>query len=269
MKGEKISVITISYNSESTIRNTIESVLSQTYRPLEYVIVDGRSSDKTEEIIMSYRARLINSGIEFSYKSESDKGISDAFNKGIKRATGTIIGIINSDDQLAEDALTVIAESFDASVDVVCGDCLWIDKANKIEYIRKSKMDLNKLKYRMVLMHPTCFVRKKAYDIYGTFDINLKCVMDKDLLARFYKSGAKFKYVPSVLAIMSAGGVSDLNSQKVIEEGIEVAIKNGAPRFWVLARFSILAQKHKIIAWMKNNTKLWYLIKKGSKADDS
>lgn len=186
--AEKISIITISYNSKNTIEKTILSILGQSYRPLEYVFVDGGSKDGTINLIKKYIPELEKAGIEVNYKSEPDKGISDAFNKGIQRSSGDIIGIINSDDQLMDEALMKIADAFTPTVDIVCGDCLWIDAERNLQYIRKSKMQLKKLKYEMVLMHPTCFVRRTAYEKWGYFDINLRYIMDKDLMARFYSS---------------------------------------------------------------------------------
>ena len=259
--AEKISIITISYNSETTIEKTIKSVLKQSYRPLEYVFVDGGSKDGTIEIIESYLPQLNNCGIETSFKSEPDKGISDAFNKGIERSTGDIIGIINSDDQLAENVIQKVADKI-GKCDVICGDCLWIDEENELKYIRKSKMELDKLKYEMVLMHPTCFVRKSAYITWGGFDVSFKYVMDKELMARFYRNGAKFEYIPEVLAIMYAGGASDANTKKVFEEGIRVAECNGVPKIFALIRARIKGFQTKAIQKIKKNKKLWKLIKR-------
>lgn len=262
MGAEKISVITISYNSENTIERTFQSVLTQSYRPLEYVLVDGGSKDGTIALIEKYIPQFEAAGITVNFKSEPDKGISDAFNKGILRATGDIIGIINSDDQLAENALTYISDTFTAETDVVCGDCLWVDEVNGLKYIRKSKMKLEKIKYEMVLMHPTCFVRKSAYEKYGLFDVQLKCVMDKDLLARFYKNGAKFAYVPQVIAIMSAGGVSDANADRVFDEGIEVSVRNGVPRWKAELRVKYKGIFHMLKRYVKRHKRLWSVIKK-------
>ena len=88
-------------------------------------------------------------------------------------------------------------------------------------------MNLNRLKYDMVLMHPTCFVRKALYERYGVFDTELKYCMDKDLMARFYRNNVKFRYLPKVIAVMSAGGVSDTNYKKVFDEGVTIAKRNG------------------------------------------
>lgn len=257
--AEKISIITISYNSQKTIEKTILSILGQSYRPLEYVLVDGGSKDGTIELIKKYIPELEKAGIEVNYKSEPDKGISDAFNKGIQRSSGDIIGIINSDDQLMDEALMKIADAFapTATVDVVCGDCLWIDTEHNLQYIRKSKMQLKKLKYEMVLMHPTCFVRRTAYEKWGCFDINLRYIMDKDLMARFYRNGANFEYTPNVIVSMSAGGASDANAKKVFEEGIIVATRNGVPRGIAVFRGKYKEIRLKLINDLKNQKKLW------------
>ena len=122
----KISIITISFNSSKTIRNTIESVLHQAYRPLQYVIVDGLSTDDTVDIIKEYKQQFDDAGIELSYKSEKDNGISDGFNKGIERSDGDIIGIINSDDILCEEALDVLSKEMNEETDVCLGIVLYL-----------------------------------------------------------------------------------------------------------------------------------------------
>lgn len=255
---EKISVITISFNSERTIEKTFQSVLSQTYRPLEYVLVDGGSADGTINLIEKYIPIFEKVGIAVNFKSEPDKGISDAFNKGIARATGNIIGIINSDDQLTPAILDKVAQAFiSTNSDVVCGDCLWIDEKNGLQYIRKSKMQLDKLKYEMVLMHPTCFVKKTAYEEFGVFDTGLKYVMDKDLMARFYRNGAKFSYLPEVITSMSAGGASDANAKAVFEEGIVVATRNGVPKWKATIRSKYKWARLRIVEKVKKKRLFW------------
>jgi glycosyltransferase involved in cell wall biosynthesis len=260
---EKISVITISYNSVKTIEKTMRSVLLQTYRPLEYVLIDGSSTDGTIELIQSYIPKFEDAGIEINYDSEPDKGISDAFNKGIFKATGSIIGIINSDDWLVDGALDLIADAFENSnAGVVCGDCLWIDEKNDLHYIRKSKMKLEKLKYEMVLMHPTCFVKKTVYERYGVFDVNLKYVMDKDLMARFYREGVEFKYIPKVITSMSSGGVSDANARKVFDEGSIVATRNGVPKWKAYLRSKYKGIRLEVVSRVKQNKILWRILGK-------
>ena len=263
MIGEKISIITISYNSKETIERTFQSVLKQSYRPLEYVLVDGGSTDGTVELIQKYIPVFENSGIEVKFKSEPDKGISDAFNKGIERATGDIIGITNSDDCIGDDMLRLVAEAFDIDTDVVCGNCKWNDEENGISYVRKSKIKkIHKIKYEMVLMHPTCYVRKKTYNKFGKFDCSLKCVMDKDLMSRFYRNHAKFKYIDEVLSIMSAGGISDVDTSRVYKEGVIVAIRNGVTKWYAELRWRLMASRAYAIGKVKKNKRLWNILRK-------
>ena len=262
--AEKISVITISYNSIKTIEKTFMSVLAQSYRPLEYDLVDGGSTDGTIEYIKKCIPKFLNAGIEVNFKSEKDNGISDAFNKGICRATGDIIGIINSDDQLMENSLDKVAVEFkEKKVDVVCGDCLWVDEKHQLQYIRKSRMELARLKYEMVLVHPSCFVAKSAYEKYGLFDNNMRYAMDKELMARFYRCGANFSYIPDVLVTMYAGGASDTNVSKVFQEGFEIAVRNGVPKWKAMIRKYISLIRWKMIEKIKHCSTIWRLLKRG------
>lgn len=247
MNNEKISVITVTLNSDKVLKKTIESVLKQAHRPLEYIIKDGCSKDDTQKIAESYRDAFQQAGIEYKIVIRPDSGISDAFNQGIETATGAIISIINADDKLAEGALNEVDACMKENVDVVCGDLLWSDEKTGVSYVRKSKMELEKLKYQMVLMHPACFVRKRAYEAWGAFDVNLKFVMDKDLMARFYQNKATFRYVPKILAIMAAGGTSDINTDKVMREGIIVAKRNGVPSWKAEANYHIKKIRHKVV----------------------
>lgn len=260
--SEKVSIITISFNAEQTIEKTMKSVLIQSYRPLEYILVDGGSNDGTVPLIQKYIPIFHSAGIEIDFKAEPDKGISDAFNKGIKRSSGTIIGIINADDQLAENALSIVVDRFGDQYSVLCGDCMWVDEKNGFSYIRKSRMQLSRLKYDMVIMHPTCFVKKSAYEKYGCFDVSMKYVMDKDLMSRFYRMGAKFTYIPEVLAIMYAGGISDANSKLVFEEGITVASRNGVPE-WKARIYSYFKFiRMRVISLMKKRQIIWKHLKR-------
>ena len=244
MQGEKISIITISYNSVNTIERTFQSVLMQTYRPLEYVLVDGGSKDGTVELIQKYIPYFQNAGIEVKFKSEPDKGISDAFNKGIERTSGEIIGITNSDDVLLEGTLEYVAKNFPTNIDVFYGDCRWIDLERNTEYVRKSSEDLSDLKIRLKILHPATYIRKKTYDKYGKYDVSYRYCMDKELLARIQKMGGHFLYVEKVLVAVSAGGASDKNLKGVNSEGKRIAIANGvslaianyiyASNYWVV-----------------------------------
>jgi serine O-acetyltransferase len=224
---EKISIVTISYNSEKTIEKTLQSVLSQSYRPLEYVLVDGSSTDGTVDLIRSYIPRFEAVGIETSFKSEPDTGISDAFNKGIKRASGDIIGITNADDAILPDMLAYVAENFPQNVDVFYGNILWEDADKGISYVRKSSANLCDLKFQLKALHPAVYIRKTTYKKYGYYDTNFRYCMDKELLARIQRMGGTFQYADITLVSVAAGGVSDNNVGGVAEEGEKIAIANG------------------------------------------
>ena len=202
MNNPKISIVTITYNSEATLEETIKSIVSQYYDNLEYLIIDGGSKDKTLEIVNKYRDKIA------VVVSEPDKGISDAFNKGIRKATGEIIGIINSDDFLMPNALDTIAKHYDPTVDVYSGNVLfWYEDTGK-EFSVKPEIIFDKLKLQYGVAHPARFIRKSAYEKYGMYGIDFRYNMDIDLLCRFYKNGAKFVHIDENLARFRMGGTT-------------------------------------------------------------
>jgi glycosyltransferase involved in cell wall biosynthesis len=196
-----VSVITIVYNGELHLEQTIKSVLEQSYSPVEYVIIDGGSTDNTLNIIKRYESRL------GGWLSEKDRGISDAFNKGLKMVRGEIIGIINADDWYEPLAVEKAVDALH-DADIAYGD-LRLIKDGKTDFIIKG--DHKYLKNEMTINHPTVFVRKECYDQFGIFDEKYKCAMDYDLLLRFSIKGCRFSYVPEILANMRWGGLSDSN----------------------------------------------------------
>lgn len=217
----KISIITISFNSEATIEETIKSVIHQNYLDLEYIIIDGGSTDKTIEIINKYKNNIA------CFISEPDKGIADAFNKGIKRATGEIIGIINSDDKLFNNALNVVKNNFHVDSDILYGNLLILGKESRSLSIKYPKNNIEVIKYEMIntIYHPSTFIRKNAYVKYGLYDINCKSAMDWELLLRMYVSGAKFQYCNSTLACFRLGGFSGNDNGLGLKEGREFCKK--------------------------------------------
>ncbi|WDM33086.1 glycosyltransferase [Priestia megaterium] len=231
----KFSIITISFNAEKTIKNTIESVLNQNYLDYEYIFVDGGSKDSTNEIIEHYKQKLLKKGISVKHISEKDNGISDAFNKGIALAEGEIISILNADDQFLPGALEKVSQEFDSDMDVIYGNCIWNDTLRGIRYIRKSKPFPEQLLYDMVFIHPSTFVRMEAYKKYGVFKIDYKYCMDEELLYRMYKQGASFKYLDIELTLFQAGGVSDNNPWPTWKEGERLAFSYGEPLWKVKA----------------------------------
>lgn len=220
----KISIITITYNSEKTLEDTIKSVSSQNYSNLEYIIVDGGSTDSTMEIVNNY------SSVVTKWISEPDDGISDAFNKGIKMATGDIIGIINSDDMLTEGALFRLAEEYEEGLDVFYGNAIVISVDGKPKFISNANPDLSHFLYGFSLLHPATFITKHAYTKYGLYDNNYKCAMDFDLLLRFHKNGAKFKYINHSFAYFRLGGKHQTVSKTTHKEAYDIAIKFGGKK---------------------------------------
>lgn len=225
MSNPKISIITITYNSEKTLEETIKSIEAQNYNNLEYIIVDGGSEDSTLEIVEKYN------GLITKYISEPDEGISDAFNKGIGMASGDIVGIINSDDMLNENALKTLALNYDGKTDVYYGNAIVCSENGEYLHILNSKEDLSEMPYSFCIVHPATFVSKKAYEKYGVFDKELKCAMDYDFLLRCYKSGAIFKYIDSALSIYRTGGVNMRMRRRTIDEVRDVSIRYGGKKF--------------------------------------
>lgn len=221
MDNIKVSVITPCLNSEKTIRQTIDSVLNQTYSNIEYIIIDGGSTDRTVCIIEEYLA-LFNGRLK--YVSEKDGGIYEAMNKGISQANGDIIGIINSDDWYEIDAVENVVKCFyNNPTGIVYGRILKITESGEKEAYQIQK--LCTLWYQMAIAHPAVFVRKGVYDKYGVFDTNYTLAADYELILRFYCKGVSFKFLDAVLANFRAGGVSQVNAITDRREGYEIAFK--------------------------------------------
>jgi len=221
----KLSIITICYNSESSIKNTIRSVEEQVFNDFEYIIIDGGSSDKTLEIIEQHS--IIDKVI-----SEPDDGIYDAFNKGIQNAKGEIVGVLNSDDTFFDkDSLNSIVKGFDGNTDCVFGDLIYTNTKNKIKRIWKgSSFEEGAFKRAWMPAHQTFYCKKSIYEKYGLFDQSYKIAGDFELMLRFLeKHSIKSKYIPKTLVNMRTGGVSNrsLKSKfKILEEEFRAFNKN-------------------------------------------
>lgn len=204
----KVSLITVSFNSAATIKDTIESIHAQDYSDIEYIIADGNSKDETISIVKSYDT-IINKWI-----SEPDKGIYDAMNKAIKMATGEVVGILNSDDfYSATNIISQVAEAFhESTIDAVFGDLVFVDPNNLKKVVRKyssAKWRPEKFARGFMPAHPTFFVRRKYYDEIGLFKTDYKIAADYELLIRFlYVHKLNYKYLPINMVTMRKGGVS-------------------------------------------------------------
>ncbi len=206
----KVSVITPCLNSEKTIRYTIESVLHQSYKNIEYIIVDGGSKDNTLKIISEYKDLF---GGRLIQVSEPDKGIYNAMNKGIRLSHGQIIGIINSDDYYADDAIEKVVRhlEYDNPYQVIYGYCCFI-KGSRI--VSTSKCTHKNLK-RGMIPHPTCFVTRSVYVKYGLFVEYLRIAADYELMMRLKATDdVRFYQVKSILAYFSIEGMSSNNNAR-------------------------------------------------------
>ena len=204
----KVSLITVSYNSATTIKDTIDSVLAQDYHDLEYVIVDGKSKDTTVDIVKSYSDKISR------WISEPDKGIYDGMNKGLKMVTGDVVGMLNSDDFYADHTIiSQVAKVFeDENIDAVFGDLIFVDPKNLKKQVRSySSKGWHPGKFARGFMpaHPTFFVRRKFYEKYGLFKTDYKIASDYEMLIRLlYVHKLRYKYLPLTMVIMRMGGVS-------------------------------------------------------------
>lgn len=200
----KISIITISYNSEETIKDTIESILKQTYTNYEYLIIDGKSKDGTLNIIKSYEKKFNG---KLKYISEKDSGLYNAMNKGIQMASGDIIGIINSDDVLAhENVFKNIIDNM-KGYDGVYSNLLMLDEYLKKPYRLFKSKNVSK-KWGWHMPHPTLYLRKEMYKKYGIFNENYKIAADLDFMYRILNQKCKLKYVNDYFVFMRSGGAS-------------------------------------------------------------
>jgi glycosyltransferase involved in cell wall biosynthesis len=226
----KISIITVVYNNKFTIKDAIESVLSQTYKNIEYIIVDGASTDGTVEIIQSYGDRIT------TFISEKDKGIYDAMNKGLKLATGDIVGILNSDDfYIDTHVISKVIQIFqDNPIDSMFADLVYVHPNNlekTVRYYDSSHFTPKKFAYGWMPAHPTFFIKREMYEKYGYFKTDYKIAADYELLARFLgKFKISYFYYKSPIVKMRTGGVStnNLKSNYILNKEILRACKENA-----------------------------------------
>ncbi len=205
----KISIVTVVYNNEDTIEQAILSVINQTYPDIEYILIDGQSTDNTLNIINKYKNQVS------KIISEPDNGIYDAMNKGLKKCTGDLVGILNSDDFYKnQDVLSKVVKTFqEKNVDSVYGNLLYVDPENTEVVNRRwvsGEFKRSKFRYGWMPPHPTFFVKKKVYDEYGLFNLEIKSAADYEIMLRFlYKNKISTAYIDEVITIMRDGGNSN------------------------------------------------------------
>ena len=204
----KVSIITVCFNSSKTIEETIQSVLSQDYPNIEYLVIDGGSIDGTQTIIQKYQGKIA------SWVSEPDQGMYAAMNKGISMATGDVIGILNSDDVYVSSR--AVSELMDvmsnANADVVFADLILVDPNNLnkvLRYYDSGRFQPRKFRWGWMPAHPTVFVKKEYYDRVGLFALDYQIAADYEMLIRILAiEKAPFAYLPKPMVRMRAGGAS-------------------------------------------------------------
>lgn len=238
----KISIVTVAYNSQNTIRDTIESVLRQTYANIEYILVDGKSSDKTMEIVREYSDRIS------CVVSEEDNGIYDAMNKGLMLASGDFVGILNSDDFFSSnDVVSKMVEFLKKNeCDAVYGDVHYVDCLNINEvtrYYSSKWFSRWMMRFGFMPAHPSFYVKSEMFKKLGYYSTDYKIAADFELLLRFiFVNSINIKYLPLDFVAMRIGGVSNrsIKSHKVIFSEHKKALKkNGvySNTFFLLMRY--------------------------------
>lgn len=238
----KISIITIVFNGEATIARAIESVLSQKNVEIEYIVIDGQSQDKTLEAIAPYQKQLTH------LVSEKDAGIYDAMNKGIRLATGDVVGLLNADDFYTNPlVLSIVMQQFsDPLLDAVYGDLEYFkaqDSNKVVRTYRSHQFYPAQLRRGLMPAHPTLFLRKNIYERFGSFNPSYKIAGDFEFMARIFKDGfLNTKYLPEKMVRMQIGGISTRGFRStllLLKENMRACQSNGIPTnyLYLLSRY--------------------------------
>lgn len=227
----KISIVTATWNSGATLRDTMQSVLGQSYRDFEHIIVDGLSKDDTLDIVREYEPKYDG---RLKWISEKDKGLYDAMNKGIALATGDVIGILNSDDFFSSpDILRLVAENFE-DVDAVYGDIHFVndsDLTKSVRYYSSAHFTPERMRMGFMPAHPSFYCRRELYLKYGLFDTSFRIAADfEQLLRLIYIQRIRTRYIPLDFVTMRTGGASTSgfrSHKRIYAEHMRAYRKNG------------------------------------------
>ena len=227
-----ISILTATYNSGKTLRDTMESVLRQNYKGYEYIVIDGASKDATLDIVKEYEPKFEG---RLKYISEPDNGIYDAMNKGIRMATGDVIGILNSDDfYTSNDVLQRIADAFEYNdIDATYGDIHYVNDDNLTKMVRYYSSAVFKrsfMRYGLMPAHPSFYCKREVYEKYGCFDTSYRIAADfENLLRLIFIHRIKTLYIPKHFVTMRTGGASTAgfaSRRKIMREHLKAMKKN-------------------------------------------
>ena len=248
----KVSIITVSYNSAKTIGDTISSVRKQSYKNIEYIVVDGNSTDGTVEIVKQFldSSKDVSQddlqGVVTKFLYEKDNGIYDAMNKGLALATGEIIGVLNSDDfYCSNEVIEQVVRAFqEKETDCLYGDLNYVDPIDTSRIVRKWRSGAYLRKNFLngwMPPHPTFFVKKSCYENFGTFNTQFKSAADYELMLRFlFKESCSAQHLPKVIIHMRAGGVSNVSLKNRIranrEDRMAWKINGLKPKWFTLLR---------------------------------
>lgn len=232
----KVSIITATFNSENTIKDTLASLDSQDYPNIEYIVVDGGSTDKTVETVKQHSKRLT------KIISEPDQGIYDALNKGIQTATGDVVGFLHSDDMFAySSAVTDIVNQLSLhNADAVYADLDYVgadNTANVVRRWRSGEYQRNKLTRGWMPPHPTFYMKRSCYQAYGGFDLSFRIAADYDSLLRYlFVYQVKTIYLPKVTIKMRLGGISNRSLKSILQKTQEdIRALKGNKIIWPIA----------------------------------
>lgn len=230
----KISLITITYNSAQTLKDTLTSVLEQSYADIEYILVDGASKDDTVAMIKAFEPKFNG---RMKWISEPDKGLYDAMDKGIRMATGDVIGILNSDDFFtSKEVLAKVAKAFeqDAQLDAVYGDVHFVnpdDLKKCIRYYSSKVFKRSLMRLGFMPAHPSFYLKKECFDKYGVYKTDYQIAADFEFLLRvIYKENVKTQYLPIDMVTMRTGGASTSGIEshlKIMKEHLRAFRENG------------------------------------------
>lgn len=221
MEHNKVSVVTVSYRAEKYIKRVMDSVLVQSYRPLEYIVIDGGSTDGTVKILMDYEKEFYDNGIDFAYVSEPDKGIYDAMNKALKYCNGEWVIYLGADDNFASSEILekIFLKEYHKEIGVLYGDVIL--ENDGVQYYRKAD-SIDTLQYKMPFCHQAVLTRKNLL-LYYQFDDRYTAFGDMDIYMRMYADAVNFAYVDNCISVFRVGG-SSFKNRKVLQREYKRAI---------------------------------------------